>query len=113
MALTHVGHVLVYCPADPDGLWIDRAAAEALNGKDAEEMRIGFHLEIVNSRGAHWVDPTGTPERELAAKYRQQAEDVENAGYQRLAATLKDLAEFYDRDAERIVAEHKKEGKTD
>jgi len=113
VALAHVGSVLIYCPADPDGLWIDRAAAEALNDKDAEKMRNGFRLRIFNSRGVHWVDPTGKPERELAAKYRQQAEDVENAGYQRLAATLRDLAESYDRDAERIVAEHKQEGKTD
>lgn len=109
VALTHVGNVLIYCPPDPDGLWINRVAAEALNGKDAEEMRNGFRLEIFNSRGVHWVDPTGKPERELAAKYRQQAEDVENTGYQRLAATLRGLAESYDRDAERIIAEHKAE----
>lgn len=113
VALTHVGNVLIYCPADPDGLWIDRVAAETLNSKDAEEMRNGFRLGIINSRGVYWVDPTGKPERELAAKYRQQADDVENAGYQRLAATLRDLAESYDRDAERIVAEHKRGGKTD
>ena len=76
-------------------------------------MRNGFHLEILNSRGAHWVGPTGKPERELAAKYRQQAEDVENAEYQRFAATLRALAESYDRDAERTVAEHKQGSKTD
>lgn len=113
VALTHIGNVLIYCPPDPDGLWIDRTAAEALNGKDAEKMRNGFRLEVLNSRGAHWVDSTGKPERNLAAKYRQQAEDVENAGYQRLAATLKGLAEFYDRDAERIIAEHKQDDTID
>jgi hypothetical protein len=113
VALIHLGNVLFYCPPDPDGLWIDRSAAEALNGKDAEKMRNGFRLEVLNSRGAHWVDPTGKPERELAAKYRQRAEDVEDAGYQRLAATLKELAESYDHDAERIIAKHKQEGRTD
>lgn len=113
VALTHVGQVLFYSPPDPQGLWIDQVAADALNGKDAEKMRNGFRLEIINSRGVHWVDPTGKPERELAAKYRQQAEDVENTGHQRLAATLRSLAESYARDAERIVAEHKQEGKTD
>lgn len=43
------------------------------------------------------------PERALAEKYRQKADDMENAGYQRLAATLRDLAASYDRDAERII----------
>jgi len=106
VALTHIGQVLFYCRPDPNGLWIDRSAAEALNGKDAAEMRRGFSMEAFNSRGVHTVDPTGKPERELAEKYRKKAEDVENAGYQRLAATLRSLAESYDRDAERIIAEH-------
>lgn len=106
VALIHVGNVLFYCPADPQGLWIDQVAAEALNAGDAEEMRSGFSTEVYNSRGAHWVDPTGKPERELADQYRQKADLVENAGYQRFAVTLRKLAESYDRDADRIIAEH-------
>ena len=66
-------------------------------------------MGIVNSRGAHWIDPTAKPEKELAAKYRQQASDVENHGYQRLAATLRGVADSYNREAERIVEEHKHE----
>jgi hypothetical protein len=37
-------------------------------------------------------------------KYRAQAEAVESAGYHRLAATLRELADTYERDAERIVS---------
>ena len=88
VALTHVGQVLIYCPPDSEGLWIDQTVADALNAKDAEEMRTGFRLELLNSRGVHWVDPTGKPERELAEQYKQRAEAVENAGYHRFAATL-------------------------
>jgi hypothetical protein len=102
-ALTHVGQVLFYCPPDPQGLWIDHTAADALNAKDVKEMRSGFRLEALNSRGAHFIDPTGKPERDLAEKYRQKADEVENAGYQRFAVTLRSLSEFYDRDADRIV----------
>jgi hypothetical protein len=109
VALTHIGNVLIHCPPDTKGLWIDRTAAEALNRKDSEKMRSGYRLGVVNSRGAHWVDPTGNPERELALKYRQQAEDVENDGYQRFAVTLRGIAESYDREAEQIVNEHKHE----
>jgi len=106
VALTHLGQVLIYCPPDLQGLWIDQTAADALNGKDAEEMRNGFCVEVFNSRGVHWVDPTGKPERELAEQYRQKADEVENAGYQRFAATLRGLSESYERDADRIIAEH-------
>ncbi len=108
VALTHLGDVLIYSPPDPDGLWICRTVATVLNDKDAEEMRNGFSTGIFNSRGVHWVDPTGKPEKELAAKYKQQADEVENAGYQRLAATLRIVSGSYERDAERIIAEHKK-----
>jgi hypothetical protein len=112
VALTHIGQVLIYCPPDPQGLWIDQTVASALNARDDEEMRNGFHLELFNSREAHVVDPTGKPERELAEQYRQKANEVENAGYQRFAVTLRSLSESYDRDADRIVAEHMGEDDT-
>ncbi|XCN72309.1 MAG: hypothetical protein Q3M24_18705 [Candidatus Electrothrix aestuarii] len=106
VALYHIGEVLIHSPADDSGLWINKIVADALNAKDADDMRNGFYIKTINSRGVHRIDPTGKPERELAEKYRQQAEDVENAGYHRLAATLRDLAKSYDRDAERIISEH-------
>lgn len=106
VAFTHIGQVLVYCPPDPQGLWIDYTVADALNAKGADEMQNGFRIGLYNSRGIHGIDPTGKPERELADQYRQKADDVENAGYQRFAALLRRLAEEYDRDADRIVQEH-------
>ncbi|HDH12486.1 MAG TPA: hypothetical protein ENG83_09895 [Nitrospirae bacterium] len=109
VALFHVGNVFIHCPPDPSGLWINSTVADAMNAKDAEDIRRGFRLGIFNSRGAHWIDPTGTPEKELAVKYRQQAEEVEAYGYQRLAVTLRDLADSYEREADRIIDEHKRE----
>ena len=105
-ALIHIGEVLLYAPQDEDGLWIHRAAADALNSRDSEKMRRGFHSASFSSRGVHWVDPTAKPEKELAERYRQKAEDVENANFHRLARTLRDLSEIYDREAERIISEH-------
>jgi hypothetical protein len=110
VAIRHVGPVLFYCPPDPQGLWIDQTVADVLNGKDTEEMRNGFCLEVFNSREAHVVDPTGKPERELAEQYRQKANEVENAGYQRFAVTLRSLSESYDRDADRLIDEYNSEG---
>jgi len=109
VALIHIGEVLIHCPSDTNGLWINRTIASALNARDAEDMRSGFRTGIFNLRGVHWVDPTGKPERELAAQYRQKAEDIENAGYQRLAATLRGLSESYGCDAERVVTENIKD----
>ncbi len=109
VALINVGEVLIHAPPDKDGLWVNKSVAEALNDRDAEDMRSGYSTGIHNSRGVHWVDPTGKPEHELAAQFRQKAEDVENAGFQRLAVTLRGLAEDYDREAERIISEHSSE----
>ena len=108
-ALQRIGKVLVHAPSDPEGLWIHRTVASALNAKDAEKMRDSFWIGIVNSRGVHTIDPTGKPERELAEKYKQKAEEVENAGYHRFAVTLRKLAEGYEREAETYIAEHEAE----
>ena len=102
IAMTMVGHALIHVSADPDGLWIHRSAATALNAKDAGDMRDGYRSELFNSRGVHWVDPTGKPEKELADKYRAQAEAVESVGYHRLATMLRELAGSYEREAERV-----------
>jgi hypothetical protein len=113
VAFIHIGQVLIHCPPDTNGLWINHTVADALNARDAEEMRDGFHTGIYNSRGAHIVDPTGNPELELAEQYRQKAEQVENAGYQRFAVTLRSLSESYEREAQHIIAEHKRDDKND
>jgi len=107
VALVNIGEVLIHVPSDPSGLWINRAVATALNDREADDMRGGFRMGLYNSRGVHWIDPTGKPERELAEQFRSKAEDVENAGFQRFAVTLKDLAERYEREADQIINETK------
>lgn len=100
VALINIGKVLIHCPPDPDGkLWIHRAVAEELNDKSAEKIRKGYYIGTFNSRDVYEIDPTGKPERELAEQYRKKAEDIENAGYQRLAATLQMLARRYEHQA--------------
>ena len=106
VAYSHIGQVLISCPADPDGLWIHHSAADALNEEGANEMRSGYSMGIRNSRGAHIIDPTGQPERELAKQYREKASEIENAGYYRFAAELSRLADSYDREADQIIDDH-------
>ena len=109
VALINIGEVLIHAPADPDGLWTHRTVASALNDRTDDELRKGFITGTYNSRGVHEVDPSAKPERELAEQFRNKAEEIENAGFQRFAVTLRGLADSYDRDAERIIAEHKRE----
>ena len=109
VALMHIGKVLIHAPPDPEGLWIHQTVASALNARDAEQLRNSFRTGIFNSRGIHVIDPTGKPERELAEKYKQKAEEVENEGYHRFAVTLRELAKEYEREAEIYIAEHEAE----
>jgi hypothetical protein len=109
VSLITIGEVLIHAPDDPKGLWIHREIAKALNDREAENMRRGYKTAIFNSRGVHWVDPSGKPEKELAEQYRIKAEEVENNGFQRLAETMRNLADGYEKEAERVITEHMQE----
>ena len=113
VALTNIGSVLIHSPRDPDGLSLHHAVAEVLNASDFDGMRRGYSTAIFNARGVHCVDLTGKPEKELADKYRHQAKEMENAGYQRLAATLRGVTESYEREAKRIIDDHENEERED
>lgn len=107
VALSAFGEVIINCPPDGNGLWINNTVASALNAKDADDIRNGFRTGIINSRGAHYVDPTAKPEIFLATEYQKKAEEAENSGHQRFATTLRSLSEFYNREAETIIAKNK------
>ncbi len=102
VAMINIGHALIHAPSDPSGLWIHASIAKALNAKDAEDMRDGYRTALYNSRGAHWVDPEGKPEMKLAVDCKAKADALEAAGYHRLATTLKQLGNSYEREAEWI-----------
>lgn len=104
VALHRVGSVLIHSPADQDGLWLHRSVAAMLNRDDMVDLRRGFALAIYNSRGTHLVDPTGEAEKKLARGYDHKAEEVENAGYFRLAATLREIADSYRQEAEKLIS---------
>ena len=76
-----------------------------MDAKDGEPLRSGFTTELYNMRGVHWVDPSGSQEQELAASYRRKADEVENAGFHRVAVSLREVADGYIREGERITKE--------
>ena len=107
VAMLHIGEVLIYAPADQNGLWIHQTVAHALNvnDPDAEEMRKGFYNGIYYPQEVHEIDPSGTREKELAEQFNRKAEELENACFHRFSVTLKDLARRYEQEAERIQRE--------
>ncbi|WP_261375591.1 hypothetical protein [Pseudoalteromonas neustonica] len=104
VALLQLGDVLIHSPKGSDGMWIHPVIAEAMNNRARSCLRNGYSTSLRNSRGVYTVDPEAKPEKALAKKYREQAEAVENCGYQRLATTLREVANSYDQDAERIIS---------
>ena len=100
VAMNQLGDVLVNSPEGPDGLWIHPVIAEAMNSKERSSLRDGYSTGIYNSRGVYWVDPEVKAERALAEKYLHRANQIEHAGYHRLATTLKDVAGSYHKDAQ-------------
>ena len=103
VALANIGKVLIHAPPDPKGLWIHRAVAKELDDRENGDMRESFRNGKYNLRSFRFVNPTGKPESELAEKFRNEADEVENAGFSRFASTLRKLAKGYDQEAEGII----------
>ena len=106
VGILNVGKVLIYSPADDDGLWINRKVAELLDSEENDYIRIGFSEAVFNSRGAHFVDPAAKPELELANKFSEQADALDLCGFSKFAETVRSLAHTYEQEAKRIIEEH-------
>jgi hypothetical protein len=109
VAMDHLGKVLFYADPDPNGLWIHQTAAEILDEAENASIRQGFNSEVYNSGGFHWVDTSGKTENELANLWRKKAEEVEKIGLIRFASSLKELANSFDREAERVKSDFAEE----
>jgi hypothetical protein len=103
IAQSELGQTLPYAPADPNGLWIHASVAEVLNGKTTNAMRNGFTIELFNMRGVHGHS-AGRDERGIAAKFHQQADALDTAGFHRFGTAIRELAKQYERDADREAA---------
>lgn len=95
LAQEEFGKVSFYSPQDPDGFFINRRIAYYLQMDTADGVRTGYSMEAFNSRGAHWVDPTGKPEFELEEKYNKMANAADEEGMFRFANTLREIAQTY------------------
>ena len=105
ITMQEIGKVFKYYPDAEEGLWLPVQVAEILDANDAEHIRVGYALEIYNSRGVHTVDPEGKPEMALSEKWKKRAEVAENEGFPRFGAKLREVSESYRREAQRNIDE--------
>ena len=89
-----VGNGLSYASVDDNGMPHEAIVTE-LNKPANQSMRNGYNQGIRNQRGVYRVDPTGKPEKELAAMYEQRAQSAEQVGFSRFADTLRMLSQSY------------------
>ena len=100
VAMITLGGAFSHAPKDPSGLWLHRAVASVLEESDAGDIRDGFCNALFNSRGVHSYS-AGREERKISMGYLSKAEAVESAGFIRLAAAIRELADSYERIANR------------
>ena len=96
----YIGQLLSKAPADADGLWPCRPVCEAMETVSSEHIARGFHIGVNNARGVHWRGEGGDQERELAAKYRSWAQQLDFE-FPYVSSVLERIAAGYDHDARR------------
>lgn len=95
-----IGKTLMYHPAGLAEMLNLSVVAKTLDALEHDHVRRGLQMELFNSRGVHGFT-RGQDELKLAASYREHAAKYDLAGYSQIAATLRGLAQGYERDAER------------
>ncbi len=97
-----IGKVLYHLPTDEtDGAFPPQALRVLLERWSSEHLERGLEIESINSRGVYSkaLDEGGQQERELAKRWRQNAEAV-GARWPRARALCLRIAESWSRDAE-------------
>ena len=107
VAQSVIGGYLINSPEDKSGLWINKTVAKTLDRNDSVSMRSGYGRGVYNSRGVHAVDETGEAEASLRDKWQNRADEIESLGFINLATSLRELAETYERERNRIIKQER------
>ena len=100
VGLSCFGKVLFYAQRSLKDFWIDKNAAEILNGN--EIVRDGYKNEAFNSVGAVNWDENGTEYLNKRDEYQQKARETELAGYYNFATALREVAHNFEFHAEHM-----------
>ena len=103
LADSRVGGVLFYS-IDWDGeLFLPKKIADFLEDDNRSAMREGFFLTAINSLGAHIIDAEGSTERNLAMRYGEKAEQMDDEGYVDVADMLRRIQSYFKKSADEII----------
>ena len=105
VAMYQIGKILYYTPKDENGFWINKKIAQLLDEKESGDLRSGYCNEVYNSRGAHFVDETGSAEKNIAKFWRERSKELENEGFTYFAASIKEIADRYEYEAKRTKSQ--------
>ena len=94
----YIGQLLSKAPADAGGQWPCCSVCEVMETFSAEHIARGFCIGVYNARGVHWRGEGGDQERELAAKYRAWAQQLD-FDFPYVSSVLERIAASYDHDA--------------
>ena len=103
IAQSVIGGYLINSPEDKSGLWINKTVARILDRNNSAPMRSGYGRGVYNSRGVYTVDETGRSEASLRDKWQDRADKVESLGFLNFAVSLRELADTYERERNRII----------
>jgi hypothetical protein len=98
-----IGELLSHSPTGNDGVWPHEVVRDVLEWCESRDIEAGIEDGLYNQRGVtiRYMDEGGTQERELAAKYQQQVDEIKYT-WPRTSAMLGRMAESYKRGADRI-----------
>ena len=71
-----IGQLLSHCEPGDDSIWPCDTVREVIDDVASQDIAIGMSIGIRNARGVTPRDESGTPERELAEKYRNWSQEV-------------------------------------
>ena len=95
----YIGQILARAPAEEDGSWPSLPVCEVMERIASPEIGKGFNIGVRNGRGVHWREEGGTQERDLAAKYRDRAQQ-RVFDYPYVSSVIESTALDYEQEAE-------------
>ena len=97
---TYIGQLLAKAPTEESSLWPCRSVCEVMETVASDAIAHGFCIGVHNARGVYFRGEGGDQERELAAKYRGWARQVD-FDYPYVSSVLERIAASYDKEGER------------
>ncbi len=106
VAMVYLGKSAFHSPKDSSGFFINKHVACMLNDKESSRQREGYKNAAINSRGTHWVDPSGEDEFIIEKKWLKRAKEADAEGFFLLGTTFREMADWFNSRGKENIAEN-------